>query len=112
MLASLETFISRPVADLGEQVDVSIMSAADILMNAEGVLAGACDTLINGVTAVGSRRRHGRSASMSAARGRVPGDIPWLPAGRAGASGMNVLRRQRGGDIATMFDMEEDIFNV
>ena len=49
---------------------------------------------------------------MSAARGRVPGDIPWLPAGRAGASGMNVLRRQRGGDIATMFDMEEDIFNV
>ena len=111
MLASLETFISRPVADLGEQVDVSIMSA-DILMNAEGVLAGACDTLINGVTAVGSRRRHGRSTSMSAARGRVPGDIPWLPAGRAGASGMNVLRRQRGGDIATMFDMEEDIFNV
>jgi len=110
--ASLETPSGSPGGDLGEQVDLSYMSAADILKNAAGVMAGACDPLINGVTAESSRRRHGRSASMSAARGRVPGDIPWPPAGRAGAGGMSELRRQRGGDIGTMFDMEEDIFNV
>jgi len=109
--ASLETPNGSPGGDLSEQVDLSYMSAADILKNAAGVMTGACDPLINGVTAGSSRRRHGRSASMSAARGRVPGDIPWPPAGRAGAGGMSELRRQRGGDIATMFDMEE-IFSM